>query len=94
VVAMLDEAITLEQEIKDPERAGRVVMLYCTASRLGSLEAQYRFGLFYLRGSGVPRNVAFAANLFSLAAQQGHAKAMDMLEKVNLRNIDLPACML
>jgi TPR repeat protein len=91
---MLDEAITLESGIKNPDMAGRVAMLYCSASRLGSLEAQYRFGLFYLRGSGVRRNVVFAANLFSLAAQQGHAKAMDMLEKVKLRNIELPACML
>lgn len=94
VVALLDEAITLEQELDSPDLIVRVAELYCSASRLGSLEAQYRFGLFYLKGSGAPRNVVFAANLFSLAAQRGHAKAMDMLEKVNLRNIDLPACML
>ncbi len=94
VVAMLDEAISLEQDINNPDLILRVAELYCAASRLGSLEAQYRFGLFYLKGSGAPRNVVFAANLFSLAAQRGHAKAMDMLEKVNLRTIDLPACML
>jgi TPR repeat protein len=93
VLAMLREAISLEQFNKDPAKMRRAVMLYCQASRFGSLEAQYRFGLLYLSGRGVRQNTAIATTLFSQAAQQGYAKAMDALEIVRLRPLELPPCL-
>lgn len=66
--------------------------LYCEASRLGSTEAQYRLGMLYAFGKGVPENRAFAASMFSMASHQGHRKAFDMLETVNFKSQELPAC--
>jgi soluble lytic murein transglycosylase-like protein len=48
--------------------------------------------MLYAFGRGVPENRAFAAALFSLAANQGHAQARDMLDTVQLRTSELPAC--
>ena len=65
---------------------------YCEASRLGSTEAQYRLGMLYAFGKGVPANRAMAAALFSLASHQGHYEAGKMLETINFTSFDLPAC--
>jgi hypothetical protein len=59
---------------------------------LGSTEAQYRLGMLYAFGKGVKENKAFAASLFSMASHQGHSKAYDMLDTVNFRSQELPAC--
>ena len=94
VLALLNEAMSLERSTDDPDKMQRAVMLYCKASRYGSLEAQYRFGLLYLSGKGIQKNPDFAATLFSQASQQGYYKAMDMLETVKLRILELPSCLL
>lgn len=94
VLAQLYEAMQLEQAQHNPDKIKRAITLYCSASRAGSLEAQYRFGLLYLAGNAVPKNLAVAATLFSQASQQGHLKAMNMLENVQLRKLELPACLL
>lgn len=69
-------------------------VIYCEASKLGSIEAQYRLGMLYAFGKGVPENRAFAASMFSLASRQGHAKAFDMLETVHFESQDLPPCVI
>jgi TPR repeat protein len=94
VLALLNEAITLERSAEEPYKIRRAITLYCRAARFGSLEAMFRFGTHYFSGSGVPKNLDFASALFSQAAQQGHHQAMNMLENVKLRNLELPACML
>jgi len=94
VLEQLYEAMQLEQAQHNPDKIKRAITLYCSASRAGSLEAQYRFGLLYLAGDAVPKNLTFAATLFSQASQQGHRKAMNMLENVKLRQLELPACLL
>lgn len=93
VLELLNEAMTLELYSDDPNKMQRAVMLYCKASRFGSLEAQYRFGMLYLSGKGVPRNIAYATTLFSQAAQQGYAQAMLALDVVSLRPLELPPCL-
>lgn len=93
VRALLNEAMTLERSTNDTDKIRRAATLYCKASRLGSIEAQYRLGLLYLYGRGVPKNIDFASALFSQAAQQGHAKALNMLEAVRLRSLKLPPCL-
>jgi TPR repeat protein len=90
---MLDEAMMLELSESDPDKTRRASMLYCKASRLGSLEAQYRLGMLYFLGRGVPKNLNYASALFSQAAQQGHVKAQDMLETIKFRASKLPPCM-
>ena len=93
VRALLNEAMMLERSANDPAKIRRAASLYCKASRLGSTEAQYRLGLLYLAGKGVPKNHDFASVLFSQAAQQGHARALDMLEGMRLRTLKLPPCL-
>jgi hypothetical protein len=93
VRALLNEAMALERSASNVAQIRRAATLYCKASRLGSIEAQYRLGLLYLYGRGVPRNIDFASSLFSQAAQQGHAKALNMLEAVRLRSLKLPPCL-
>ena len=93
VLALLNEAMTLERSINNPGKIRRAATLYCKASRLGSTEAQYRLGLLYLYGRGMPKNPDFASALFSQAAQLGHAQALNMLEAVRLRSLKLPPCL-
>ena len=93
VRTLLEEARKIELSVNNSNETGRAAMLYCDASRFGSIEAQYRLGLLYASGKGVPENRVFAATMFSLAAQQGHAHAFEMLETVQLHAPDLPACM-
>jgi TPR repeat protein len=90
---LLKKAMEIESSASNADNKGRVATLYCEASRFGSLEAQYRLGLLYVAGNGVPQSREYAAALFSIAAQQGHTLAFDMLETVRLHSIDLPACM-
>lgn len=92
VRALLNEAMELELS-GNPAKIRRAATLYCKASRHGSIEAQYRLGMLYLSGRGVPKNRDFASALFSQAAQQGHARALDMLEGVRLRTLKLPPCL-
>jgi len=90
--ALLQEASNYEATADTPEGFWKAVVIYCKASRLGSTEAQYRLGMLYAFGKGVPENKSFAASLFSMASQQGHSQAYDMLETVNFTSQDLPAC--
>ena len=93
VRALLNEAMALERYTNNPDKIRRAATLYCKASKLGSTEAQYRLGLLYFYGRGVPKNIDFASSLFSQAAQQGHAKALNMLETARLRSLKLPPCL-
>ena len=93
VRALLKKAVTLELAVHNSYEMWNAAALYCEASRLGSTEAQYRLGMLYAFGRGVPENRAYAAALFSQAAHQGHAQARDMLETVQLRTSELPGCM-
>ncbi|MDE2906976.1 MAG: SEL1-like repeat protein, partial [Acidobacteriota bacterium] len=47
------------------------------AAEQGEAEAQYRLGLAYQRGDGVPRNRAEGARWLELAADQGHVEAQN-----------------
>lgn len=93
VRALLKKAVILELAVRNSFEMWNAAALYCEASRLGSIEAQYRLGMLYAFGRGVPENRAFAAALFSQAAHQGHAQARDMLETVQLSTSELPGCM-
>lgn len=92
---LLTQADTLAGELDDSEKGWGAAKLYCTASRLGSAEAQYRLGMQYAFGKGVPENREQAAALFHVAAHQGHFQAQNMLETINLQQAEkLPPCVL
>jgi soluble lytic murein transglycosylase-like protein len=91
---LLDHAQTHERSADDQEGPWLAAARYCEASRLGSIEAQYRLGMLYAFGRGVVESREMAASLFSLAASQGHAEAQNMLETIRLSSTLLPPCVL
>jgi hypothetical protein len=91
----LQQATALESEpdsANTTDKLWQAAVLYCQASRWGSAEGQYRLGMLYAFGQGVPANQAFAASLFSLAASLGHAQAHQMLDTIQMTSATLPAC--
>ena len=92
---LLQKGDLLASDLDDPEKGWDAAMLYCEAARIGSAEAQFRLGMQYAFGKGVPENREQAAALFQIAAHQGHAEAQNMLETINLMQAErLPACVL
>ena len=89
---LLQMASERESAAETENGAWDAAVLYCEAARLGSLEGQYRLGMLYAFGQGVPESRSFAAALFSLAGSQGHARASEMLDTIQLTSSDLPAC--
>jgi TPR repeat protein len=76
--------------VRDPEKA---VQLYCEASRLGDVAAQYNLGWMYANGRGIARDDATAAWFFSMAAKQGDPLAERMLRQVGDPVAQAPACL-
>jgi hypothetical protein len=68
--------------------------IYCQIARDGSTEAQYRLGMLFAFGQGVPEDRKIAASLLAMAAQQGHQKASNMLETIRYSSDKLPECMI
>ncbi len=91
---LMQKAVAYEATAENDEEYWQVAVMYCEAAKLGSTEAQYRLGMLFLIGKGVPENRAYAASLFSMASQQGHRQAFDMLETVSFKEQTLPACLL
>lgn len=94
VRGLLERAVTVERDQRLREGEWQAAGLYCEASRLGSAEAQYRLGMLYAFGKGVPKSRALAASLFSLAASQGHYEGQKMLETIAYSTADLPPCVI
>lgn len=92
---LLQQASALEsapESAATTDKLWQAAVLYCQASRWGSTEGQYRLGMLYAFGQGVPANQAFAASLFSLASALGHAQAHQMLDTIQMTSAKLPAC--
>jgi transglycosylase-like protein with SLT domain len=89
---LMQQASERESAADVGDNAWQAAALYCEAARSGSLEGQYRLGMLYAFGQGVPESRPFAAALFSLAASQGHAEADQMLDTIQLTSAELPAC--
>jgi soluble lytic murein transglycosylase-like protein len=68
--------------------------IYCKIARFGSTEAQYRLGMLFAFGQGVPEDRKVAASLFATAAQQGHQEASNMLETIRYSSDKMPDCVL
>lgn len=91
---LLEQANLLETGTDSDENEWRAASLYCEASRLGSIEGQYRLGMLYAFGKGVPESRKLAATLFSQASSQGHAEANKMLDTIQMTSNELPPCVL
>jgi len=98
--AKSDQAVALRSEARNFELGNGVsrdplkaVQLYCEASRLGDIEAQYNLGWMYANGRGIPRDDATAAYFFALAAKQGDALSERMLRQVGDPIGKAPACL-
>lgn len=89
---LLKEAAKLAQHHRSAHDLWQAAARYCEAARLGSTEAQYQLGMLYAFGAGVPVQRAYAAALFSMAGQQGHYEAQNMLDSIQLTSSALPAC--
>ena len=91
---LLEKAVTSERSQQGWQGEWKAAGFYCEASRLGSAEAQYRLGMLYAFGRGVPKDRGLGASLFSIAASQGHFEAQKMLETINYTTTQLPQCVL
>ena len=76
--APLDDAVRHLDEGR-PEVAAR---LLSTLADSGNAEAQYRLGLMYFSGKGVPENEKKSYDLLLRSATQGHVNAMLQLANV------------
>lgn len=90
--ALFERAAQYLADDQDAEGAWKAATLYCEASRYGSAEGQYRLGMLYAVGKGVPASRGYAANLFGLASSLGHYEAQRMLETVALTTDLTPLC--
>lgn len=89
---LLEQASALESGDDTADGAWQAAVLYCQSARWGSSEGQYRLGMLYAFGQGVPESRPFAAALFSLATSLGHAQASQMLDSIEMTAVELPAC--
>ncbi len=94
VIRDLLERASVKVADDDPNAVWEAANLYCEAARYGSAEGAYRLGMLYAFGRGVPANRDYAANLFGIAAMHGHFEAQKMLETIELRTQNTPACVL
>jgi soluble lytic murein transglycosylase-like protein len=94
IALLLAQAAQDEQNPDAYEGLWQAANRYCTASRLGNTEAQFRLGMLFAFGRGVPESQEMAASLFSLASAQGHAEAHSMLETIRMSSEVLPQCVM
>lgn len=89
-------AVKYEHAEGRPRDYEKAVNLYCRAAKVGNADAQYALGWMYANGRGVGRNDSVAAQLFTLAGEQGHQYAKEMLRFTHASAIpaSLPTCML
>lgn len=99
--AASERAASLRSEAKNHEHGNGVardpakaVALYCEASRLGDIEAQYNLGWMYAYGRGIARDDTTAAYFFAMAAKQGDALSQRMLRQVGDPPAKPPECII
>jgi len=93
VAALRTEARAYEHGEGVARDAQHAMALYCQASRLGDVEAQFSLGWMYANGRGIPRDNRMASLFFGLAATQGHEYAKKMLAFVGPAAADPPECL-
>ncbi|WP_345740503.1 lytic transglycosylase domain-containing protein [Hydrogenophaga aromaticivorans] len=68
---------------------------YCSAARQGSVDGQYRLGRLLLQQRSVPKAQAQGRFMLALAAQNGHAEALQFFDEPGLDPMDeqRPQCL-
>lgn len=94
----LQEITSLAQRYENAEGLPRDYQkaheLYCQAAKAGFADAQYAMGWMYANGRGVSKNDQTAAQLFQVAAEQGHPQATQLSAQLGSSDISaLPACL-
>ena len=92
--------VEMALKFKDSEASRReyakVAENYCRQAKYGDADAQYALGWMYENGRGVTADEKVAAQLYTMAAEQGHARAKESL--ATLANVTpqstLLACLL
>ena len=88
-----DEARAHEYGDGQPRDPVRAAELYCRAARYGDAEAQYSLAWMLTNARGIERNDATAAHLFVAAAEQGHAQAGNMAQRLGTPIGPPPPCL-
>ena len=70
------------EEYSRAAQHGEAAKWYRKAAAQGLMEAQYKLGSLFDRGSGVPKNLTGAFIWYERAAQQGHAEAQFLIAKM------------
>lgn len=88
-------AVKYEHAEGRPRDYEKAVELYCRAAKSGYAAAQYALGWMYANGRGVTKSDDIAAQLFTLASEQGHQHAKEMLRftHASASPAPLPACL-
>lgn len=66
-----------------PNTYAEVVANYCKQAKHGDADSQFALGWMYANGKGVVADEQIAAQLFTMAAEQGHASAQESLAKLS-----------
>ncbi len=93
--ALVTMAVKYEHAEGVPLDYTKAADLYCRAARSGYADAQYALGWMYANGRGVTRDDGVAAQLFTMASNQGHIHAREMLRYIRSSTPPpLPSCLL
>lgn len=66
-----------------PRDYAEVAANYCKKAKLGDADAQFALGWMYANGKGVSTDERAAAQLFTMAAEQGHTSAKESLAQLS-----------
>jgi TPR repeat protein len=91
---LVEMAFKFKNTEGSPHNYAEVAAGYCKAARSGDADAQYALAWMYLNGRGVSVNKSIAAQLYTMAAEQGHVRAEEALTEITdtLPRSDLPTC--
>jgi soluble lytic murein transglycosylase-like protein len=76
-------AFKFKSNESSPNSYAEVVASYCKKAKLGDADAQFALGWMYANGKGVSADEKIAAQLFTMAAEQGHASAQESLTQLS-----------
>lgn len=85
-------ATLVEKALKSPRGYTEAAETYCKEAKYGDADAQYALAWMYQNGRGVPKDEKIAAQLYTMAAEQGHVRAKESL--ANLQNVTPESTML
>lgn len=80
---LVEMAFNFKKGANSPKDYTQVAAQYCKAAKYGDADAQYALGWMYANGRGVTKDVKIAAQLYTMAAEQGHERAKESLAAIS-----------